>query len=571
MAFIRLAIGIELECVLAFHEHVLEHVLNREGQGTQIVKYLSDQDINDITLTDGRSKGEQTSPYQNWGLTNPHPEKAGSFCGTTRDGSIRSYSNEPLIIASDVVGQNTPITRNDRLTSIVLHTTNWQVGYNGDLPSVSRGVRRQYLGPQISEEELYNWDCVGIRLTSKIFLAPTSSMDSSPFDSIARVLNLLRGSKNQGYRAFTTGQCRIRVRLGFDQRILQQETLSRTLQHLAYLLFLYEKTISSFHPPYSPDDPRSPPQRTWTSIADSLLSNAGLSGDNYPWPTPAEESLPLPQLIQKTIFSSTLDGLSLASLMSDARGKSIVDWSNLKKALVHSDKPTARFIEFRHHEATLDPIEVEHWIRFVVAIFHAAQAKLVLPVPVTQLGGVKNIDYRHEAGKYHVKDSSDPVVNLMYLLNLDSASQEHWIRRYRKFSSFPPRQGLIRAQPLRPQPPPPTSRLRNSLPQKRSVRLLGCTCLSPPKPKPNPPTHTASPPRNAKTVRFAANPVSAIQFVPARSKKAREEAEKKKAQRMKRAERLARKRLKDAAKEGLKWVAAPGYRGSSDVDMKDAA
>lgn len=67
MAYVQLAAGIELDCFLALHDHVLEHVLWRVGSGTEIVKDLSKEDR--IHLADGgiRSTSDQRMgiPYQN--------------------------------------------------------------------------------------------------------------------------------------------------------------------------------------------------------------------------------------------------------------------------------------------------------------------------------------------------------------------------------------------------------------------------------------------------------------------------------------------------------------------------
>lgn len=49
-------------------------------------------------------------------------------------------------------------------------------------------------------------------------------------------------------------------------------------------------------------------------------------------------------------------------------------------------RTTPFYIEFRHHEATLDALEFEHWIRFIAAIFHTGQMKAAIPTPRAQLG-----------------------------------------------------------------------------------------------------------------------------------------------------------------------------------------
>lgn len=383
MAHIRLPIGIEFECFLAFHQHVLEHALALDGSGAEIVKDLSEEERIQLAVGGSRSNSDsgQRIPYQNWGLTNPQRTEEDFHCGTTKDLSIRTYSDEPLFIAADIVGQETSIDCYGRLCSNMAHDRfNWQVSYSGDLPVVSKEILRQNLGPQITAEELENWDCVGLRFTSIFSPSPASSMDTHPFDAIARVLNLLRGSNSQGYRTFATGQCGLRVRIGIDQRVLRREGQGRILQHLAYILFLYEDVISSFHPPYRRGHKGSLTENICASIREPFLVKSGmlrtagdyLRGVAFGNQNPSRKDLPPLSFIQQSIFSSTPDIKALATILSQSRKESIVHWANLKEADDYSDKPIARLIEFRHHESTLDPLELEHWIRFILALLHAA-------------------------------------------------------------------------------------------------------------------------------------------------------------------------------------------------------
>lgn len=138
---------------------------------------------------------------------------------------------------------------------------------------------------------------------------------------------------------------------------------------------------------------------------------------------------------QKWIFLSTPDTSVLARIMSQREEGSIVDWANLTAA-DNSDKPATRFIEFRHHEATLNPFELEHWIRFIVALFQAAQIKTAMPIPRPEPGEDGIISWEHEARKYDIDVRNDPL-KFLYLLNLDSIALQYWMCRFRRFSGTP--------------------------------------------------------------------------------------------------------------------------------------
>lgn len=501
---------------------MLEHALALAGSEAQIVKDLSKEERIQLAVGGSRSSSDpkQRIPYQNWGLTNPQKKEMGCHCGTTKDLSIRSYSDEPLTIAAGIVDRGAPIAILERLGSTMTHSACWQVNYNGVLPVVSKEILRQNLGTQISAEELENWDCVGLRFTSNLLRDPASSMDTNPFDSIAKVLNLLRGSNSKGYRTFVTDQCGINMRLGIDQRLLGQEGPGRILQHLAYILFLYEDVISSFHPPNRRGYKGSLTEKICASIREPFLVNFGILRSvraAFGNLNLSRKGLPPFSFIQQSIFSSVPDTKALATLLGQPKKESVVHWANLEKADVYSDKSIAKFIEFRHHEATLDPLELEHWIRFIVALLNAAQIKAAMPTPRPRPGDGEAANWECEVRKYNIatlEGISDDPMNFMYFLNLDSAAQEYWMRRYRRFSGISDKP-VVRTTHDRATIKP-ISRLRQRPVNKQA--LFGCDCDF----SSEEDTKTEE---QIRTAHFNTDPVSDVRLIPSRKRQLEEQTE----------------------------------------------
>ena len=527
MAFFKLSIGIELECFFAFHQHVLEHVLDRAGSGTRIVKDLSDEQR--IQLAVGAGSSGNTAPYQSWGLTNRDSDRMDFPRRITLDQSARSYSYEPLSIAADVIGQGVSVRCDDRLWSNLDHDDVWQVAHNGDLPGLSKDVLREELAGQVAVEELEKWDCVDIRLTSRLIPAPTSSMDSNPFDEIARVMNLLRGSHHLGYRTFATNQCGIRVRLGLDGRLLHHTAPLQVLQHLAYILVLYEKVIDSLHPPHRRGEEwslsieRNSIKRARVGNREYFLANPMLStSPSYAAMYLENGNLFLSHqvlapidIIQYLIFSQ-LDTDALASIMSPPGNRNMVNWTDLTETEA-SNEAIPRFIDFRQHEATLDPLEIEHWIRFVVSLLQAAQIKIATPTPWLGPGQDALIDAfiddaAKEGQKYNISTLEDIhayPTSFMYLLNLDSAAQEHWMRRFNRFEQL----NRLVQDTRQPLPARPTN-LRKSPGVDES--LFGCDC------GPSTPGGVSG---SGKGVHFPDDPVTGVQALPSRKRRWEEEEE----------------------------------------------
>ena len=108
---------------------------------------------------------------------------------------------------------------------------------------------------KIDNTELEDWDTHGVELVSCVLPCFPSS-----FDEINTHLSCLRGGPESKHMAFMADHCGLHVHIGLPPskgltpRMPPPTITLPTLEHLAYLLVIYEKAISQLHPSYRQKD-----------------------------------------------------------------------------------------------------------------------------------------------------------------------------------------------------------------------------------------------------------------------------------------------------------------------------
>lgn len=139
-----------------------------------------------------------------------------------------------------------------------------------------------------------------------------------------------------------------------------------------------------------------------------------------------------------------------------------------------------------------------------------------MPNPRTRPGDDVLANWECEARKYNVtalEEVPDDPMQLLYLVNLDSAAQEHWMRRHRRFSGIPEKT-VVRKEHDQVAVKH-ISRLRQRPADKHT--LFGCDCDNSSK--------DAKPVAQTRTAHFNTDPVSDVQLIPSRKRQREEQAE----------------------------------------------
>jgi hypothetical protein len=279
--------GIELECVFAFKEDLLKHVISKYNLGAGIIKTLTADEHQQLVATEQIANGLPVPGYDcrtrtpSWAL---HVSETDMTCKTKQfkgmgfirsdDGKVwvRRYVMEPLLIAknlldnkvldSNVVGwiephpQHTDDVEAASITfpdedgsgpSIMLRKANvdytkWTLTNDhtlvGALPSQLHG----YLRDQgVSQDDLTNWDSYGMELISPVF---NLDKKDEACAEVGRYVQALRGEDTFALES-VWASAHVHVGFNFDH---PKDMPMLLLQHLAYILVLHEDLISKCHP-----------------------------------------------------------------------------------------------------------------------------------------------------------------------------------------------------------------------------------------------------------------------------------------------------------------------------------
>ncbi|KAL2037146.1 hypothetical protein N7G274_010142 [Stereocaulon virgatum] len=406
----KVTFGVEFEAIFAFHESLLQ----RRLETTTITATANDdipkiiKDIPDATRRAMRQTQydySMTRPsYMGWGLTTPSTYEPGTdmqeiLYSQFKEFGYRGYGGEPLYIAKTILPDGVAI--HDSFETKFTDFEKWHITQDRTLVGVSKAdlaKQSDLANRTITTEELENWDTHGIELVSRVLPYTPSS-----FDEITTHLSLLRGTSDSKHLAFPTTHCGFHVHIGLPPPVdLEPGTAPPTftlptLQHLAYLLVIYEKAISKLHPEHRREGSTAAlvdlqtnldsfiEEPSYDDVDDDIDLDGKWDGDwdsSLP-PSPLatlptttttittnEEPLISLRTARAKIFAPNQTIASLAKLMSGTSRGRIVNWLYVART-----NGLARTLEFRQHAGTLDPVAVEWWVGVCVGLVRLAEVR----------------------------------------------------------------------------------------------------------------------------------------------------------------------------------------------------
>lgn len=462
--------GVEFEAVLAFHEDLLKKHLNTIGNNSTIKKDIPEDIRRDLKQVHSRY-AEDRPKYMGWGLTAPttytgvNPRRKGQdfFQAHLEKYTYRGYAGEIMTLAQSLLPAN--VRANDDADPQDGNYLSWYLTHDTSLVGASEeelATHLQHSGRNILPTELKNWNSHPIELVTRVLPFVPSS-----FDEIGRHLAPLHSKPEEQYTTLVSGYCGLHVHVGVpvpENHIVGAAPPTfelPTLQHLAYILVMYEKSLNMLFPKsrrvgntaadldlqtnlgsFFPE-PEEYTEEQWAAyFAQQGLENAGAeagassseTNDNDD-PAPPESDSPPScptepfSAIRAKIFAKDQAIPDLGELIGGLDKHHIVNWQNVRTL-----SKSIQTIEFRQHEGTLDPVAVKHWVTFVVGLVRLAQE-------MGRVHGVGNFDeegtwvtYEGEGYPYQEWSEGMSVGDLMKLMGMEEEEKAYFERRLEEFA-----------------------------------------------------------------------------------------------------------------------------------------
>ena len=208
-------------------------------------------------------------------------------------------------------------------------------------------------------------DSHGVELISPVF-----EVNDESFRQINIMLKAIKGDAPSRHGAlvqdFCGFHCHIGVPANEDDLNAQDGFDLATLQHLAYILVMYEDHINTIHPPHRREewledsDAHSEINMTFTDIQSNRDAFLDFNPDDTFTLQPLQE-------VRAEIFKDDQTIENLASTMSASKA-TIVNWTYLKRL----PNQGARTLEFRQHEGALRGDIVRWWVLFCTGLVKLA-------------------------------------------------------------------------------------------------------------------------------------------------------------------------------------------------------
>ena len=358
MALPTLSFGIEMELLFAFQEQPLINVLRRQHPGASVIKNLTGPQQDAC-----RSKHYPCNPYNSWALlnagTNPTTLRTSV---TTPVGEIRAYIDEPLELVSEI------------LISTVEHKIDYPVDY-GAIPDYSTwnitsddsiialpsSKKVKALDGRIIDPDI--WDTFGLELIS-----PPHTDISTAKEDVNTILSKLRGTPESPFGILLDDSCGFHVHVGLPNG----EALPiRALQHIAYILVVYEEQIGLLHDPkrrHRQEEIKSNREAFLAECPEPVERMVEDEDGNMvvkkfePLFTPLEE-------VRKQIFDEVDRADDPYEALKERIGMErsyIVNFNYINR------ESGPRTIEFRQHAASDDPSEIFWWVQFCLGLVRLA-------------------------------------------------------------------------------------------------------------------------------------------------------------------------------------------------------
>jgi hypothetical protein len=439
---LKLTFGVEFECVFAFHESLLTDHLKSIDAGTVIVKDLTDEMRRDFRRCHTDYLFSRPM-YMGWALTSDVPTLASGEMTPTGNRlqkyGCRPYADEILHVALPLLPPNTDfqsLVYDGKRTTF----SQWHVCEDTSIMGVDQKTLLAELGDRI--DAVGNWDSHGLELVSRI-LEPSPAA----FQEIATYLSALRGTSASRHGALISNHTGMHVQVGLppspDARpgqALPSFDLA-TIQHLSYLLVMYEAEFSSLHPVSRREGPDvasnlddfygdMESRMTYDDVWDEELDGPR-DEEAEATPPPAEEAEePYYGLsfsrAREMIFAPGMTMAKLVKMMCGSTRTHIVNFQYLLR-----DEHLARTIEFRQHAGCLRDDDVRHWVELLVKLVTKAYT-MSQTVGVVVGGdegwngeGYPNLEDKRNGGG---------VEELMAVLEVDEEARGYWVKRSEEFA-----------------------------------------------------------------------------------------------------------------------------------------
>lgn len=378
-----LTFGIEVEFILAFEEPMLQQELDRSGDTSRIVKDLTEEQRVKLR-TGGSAYAHTRRRYMGWALTSEvQPPSAGCpipridpYVDAHREFGFRAYADEISHVAQSLL-PGSPDVQSIRKDGKRVDFSKWYISDDPSLLGVDKPTLIEKLGSRATDID--NWDSHGVELVSRPLPATSTS-----FEEIKLHLEPLRGTTTSRHVSMVTPHCALHVHVGFADPTLGQPRTTfglPTLQHLAYILVMYEAQISQMHPPSrrAGSDAARKDCITNLDVFDEASLNASYqvfdgdytaTNDELMESNNLEASFETPisyDLSRRLIFTSEMTTAKLVKLMCGALKDHIVNFTYLLRPA-----QAARTLEFRQHEGTLDAEAIMWWVNFVLGLVKLA-------------------------------------------------------------------------------------------------------------------------------------------------------------------------------------------------------
>ncbi|KAL9003668.1 MAG: hypothetical protein Q9188_003467, partial [Gyalolechia gomerana] len=255
-----LTFGLEFEHILLFHSSLL---LPHLAHGTEIKKALPH--VTRLALRQTTSQYQLSRPiYNGWGLTSPtdytSPFGDGWHNDCLEQYGVRGYADEILRVEKMILEK-----RMGKESNVAVHDgrgkmknfENWHLVTDTSLVGATPEELSSLLAattittttPSNDTDththidiDIEEWDSSPVELVSRVLPLDYYNAEAS-FHEINTMLTHLLGSNDTLHRAFTDQHCGLHIHIGIPTGFSLP-----LLQHLAYILTIYEPALSSLHP-----------------------------------------------------------------------------------------------------------------------------------------------------------------------------------------------------------------------------------------------------------------------------------------------------------------------------------